>query len=226
MESAGNNLNGRVLNAVIDFDFIVNTELGLVRFIRDNFQDDRVFDLDVLNKSDREILSLLCSRDNPNPLSIISTQENMCDIDPLYNSFFINYKKEIISKSVSERNILGFVSLVLSSGTNMGINCSISIRDDLEKEQIISHFKRFSFIYKSETSSIKSKDVFYIKDFNFFTDTNIGYDDITHKKIYISPRKYTLDFIKSSDSKLATTNVFVEIGKNYIIKEPNNNEHQ
>ena len=93
MESAGNNLNGRVLNAVIDFDFIVNTELGLVRFIRDNFQDDRVFDLDVLNKSDREILSLLCSRDNPNPLSIISTQENMRDIDPLYNSFFINYKK-------------------------------------------------------------------------------------------------------------------------------------
>ena len=83
MESAGNNLNGRVLNAVIDFDFIVNTELGLVRFIRDNFQDDRVFDLDVLNKSDREILSLLCSRKNPNALSIISRRENMWGIDPL-----------------------------------------------------------------------------------------------------------------------------------------------
>ena len=82
-----NNLNGRVLSALIDFDLVVNTELGLIRFIRENFQDDRAFNLETLNKSDREILSLLYSRKNENPLSIISTEDNLGDIDKLYNFF-------------------------------------------------------------------------------------------------------------------------------------------
>ena len=74
------NLNGKILAPLIDFDFIVNTELGLIRFIREQYQDDRAFKLDILNKSDREILSLLYSRLNYNPLSIISTDNNSKNI--------------------------------------------------------------------------------------------------------------------------------------------------
>ena len=39
------NLNGRVVTSVIDFDLIVNTDIGLIKFIQGNFQDDKVFDL-------------------------------------------------------------------------------------------------------------------------------------------------------------------------------------
>ena len=62
------NLNGRVVTSVIDFDLIVNTDIGLIKFIQGNFQDDKVFDLEKLNRSDRTILSLLYSRNNTNPL--------------------------------------------------------------------------------------------------------------------------------------------------------------
>jgi len=81
---AMDNLNGRTVNSVIDFDLIVNTDIGLIRFIRENYKDPRAFRLDILEKSDREILSLLSSRENINPLSVISTEENMHDIDGLY----------------------------------------------------------------------------------------------------------------------------------------------
>ena len=64
-------MEGKKLSALIDYDFIVNTEFGLIRFIREFYQDEDVFDLNVLNKSDREILSLLYSRTHYNPLSII-----------------------------------------------------------------------------------------------------------------------------------------------------------
>ena len=99
MDKTGNNLNGRVLTAIIDFDLVVNTELGLIRFIRENFQDERAFNLKTLNRSDREILSLLFSRKNDNPLSIISTDENLVDIGNIYKSFIDNYKQEIIDHS-------------------------------------------------------------------------------------------------------------------------------
>ena len=90
------NLSGRVLNTLIDFNLLVDTDIGLIRFIRNNFQDDRVFKLDIVNKSDRYILSLLYSRENWNPLSIISTEDNIKDIDKLYKSFFDEYKQDIL----------------------------------------------------------------------------------------------------------------------------------
>ena len=50
------NLNGRVVTSVIDFDLIVNTDIGLIKFIQDSYQDNRVFKLEDINRSDREIL--------------------------------------------------------------------------------------------------------------------------------------------------------------------------
>lgn len=208
------NLNGRVLNPVIDFDFIVNTDLGLIRFIRENFQDDRAFNLSILNKSDREILSLLYSRKYQNPLSVISSDDNIDDIDPLYKSFFDNYKEDIIKRSTSEKSIIGFVSLMCSSGMNLGINCSICVRDEIESNQIISHFGRSMIIDISDKASLLTKDVYYVRDFKFFEEADIN-KNITHKKIYISPRQYVVDFIEESDTELARSNVFILMGKDY-----------
>ena len=69
MPEGNNNLNGHVVNSVIDFNMIVNTDIGLIKFIQDSYQDNRVFKLEDINRSDREILSLLYSRKNSNPLS-------------------------------------------------------------------------------------------------------------------------------------------------------------
>ena len=62
MSTTNINLSGRILSTLIDFNFLVDTDIGLIRFIREKFQDNRVFKLDELNKSDRSILSLLYSR--------------------------------------------------------------------------------------------------------------------------------------------------------------------
>lgn len=208
------NLNGRVLNPVIDFDFIVNTDIGLIRFIRENFQDKRAFKLDILNKSDREILSLLYYRKHYNPLSIISTEDNMKDIDSLYKSFFDNYKENILKRSLSEKSIIKFVSIMFSSGSNLGINCSIVVKDQIERDQITSHFGRSLFIDISDKTSLLIKDAYYVRDFKFFEEAKID-KDVIHKKIYISPRQYVIDFIENSNTSLANSNVFILMGKDY-----------
>lgn len=209
-----NNLNGRTLNAVIDFDFIVNSELGLIRFIKTRYQDERAFKLDILNKSDRDILSLLYSRDNYNPLSIISTEENIPDIDSLYNSFFESFKREIINLSTAETSIIRFIKLIIQSKSNYGINLSIAVNDDLEKDEIRSHFGGFnSFVEKSESRIIRAKDPLYVKDYKFFIDN--GIDEISNKKIYTSPRKYNMDYFINNDIPLTRNNSFMLMGKDY-----------
>lgn len=208
-----NDLNGRVLSALIDFDLIVNTELGLIRFIRENFQDERAFNLEILNKSDREILSLLFSRKNKNPLSIISTEENLGDIDKLYKSFFDSYEKEIIDHSNSDSTIYKFVELVASSGTNFGVISFFAVRNDIEKEALNSHFGNLNFVYR-EGSSVLGKDIYYIKDYSIFTDLDLQ-NKIARKKIYFSPRQYNLDYFEEEINSLTSRNVYATFGKNY-----------
>ena len=215
MDKTGNNLNGRVLTAIIDFDLVVNTELGLIRFIRENFQDERAFNLKTLNRSDREILSLLFSRKNDNPLSIISTDENLGDIGNLYKSFMDNYKQEIINHSNSDSTIYKFSQYVVNSFANFGVNAFFGVNDDIEKVSLSTHFgSSVKTISKKEAQSIASRDIYYIKDYHFFTDINLQ-DKIARKKIYFSPRQYNLDYFEEVENSLTSRNVYVTFGKDY-----------
>ena len=215
MAKVSNDLNGRVITALIDFDLVVNTELGLIRLVREKFQDERAFKLEILNRSDKEILSLLFSRKNPNPLSIISTEENLSDIDKLYNSFFESYKKEIINRANSDAHIFKFAKYVVSSSANLGVNAFFAVNDDIERSSLVEHFGSMTkTIIKNEGKSIIGRDVYYIKDYRFFTNCNLQ-DKISGKKIYMSPRQYNRDYFENVTNNLTSRNVFILFGKNY-----------
>lgn len=209
-----NNLNGRVLTAIIDFDLIVNTELGLIRFIRENFQDERAFNLEILNKSDSEILSLLFSRKNENPLSIISVDENLDSIDKLYESFFTSYEEEIINRSNSDSSIFGFAKLAADSGQNFGTTVFFGVKNDIQRKSLIDHFGNIRAVSKTEPGDVISKDIYYIKDYRFFTDVKLQ-DKVSKKKIYFSPRRYNLDYFENVINSLTSRNVFATFGKDY-----------
>ena len=209
-----NGLGGRVISAMIDFDLVVNTELGLIRFIRNNFQDERAFKLEVLNKSDSDILSLLYSRENENPLSIISTEENLGSIDSLYNSFFEKYKKEIIDESNSDSTIFRFAEFALGAGQNFGANIVFAVNDDLESKSLVSHFGALKTASKKDPSSIIGRDAYYIKDYRFFTNLNLQ-DKISKCKIYFSPRKYNFNYFENVFNSLTARNVYSTFGKDY-----------
>lgn len=215
MANTSNNLNGRVITALIDFDLVVNTELGLIRLVREKFQDERAFNLEILNRSDKEILSLLFSRKNPNPLSIISTEENLPDIDKLYDSFFQTYKKEIINRSNSDAHIFKFAKYVVTSSANLGANAFFAVSDELERSSLVDHFGSMTkTIMKEDGKSLLGKDVYYIRDYRFFTDHNLQ-DKISRKKIYMSSRQFNLDYFEDVTNSLTSRNVFILFGKNY-----------
>ena len=212
------NLSGRVLAALIDFNLLVDTDIGLIRFIRNNFQDDRVFKLDILNKSDRYILSLLYSRENWNPLSIISTENNIKDIDKLYKSFFDTYKQDILKLSLTQKSLNKFVELIFINSSSFGINPCIYAKDELEANEIRRFFGIDSIINTNDKSILKNKDVYYVKDYRFFTINHIE-NSIVQKKIYMSPRKYNSIYIQNHSNRLINYNDIISIGKDYSQEE-------
>ena len=203
-----NNLNGRMMNALIDFNFIVNTDIGLIRFIRDQFADERAFNLNTLSKSDREILSLLSCRNNWNPLSIISVEDNLSNIDKLYNSFFRDYKKEIINLSITKNNIYDFVNTMILAGSGNGFHTKIFVEDDYEKQFISKHFKRVIYINKKDKETIQTMDPYYVKDYRFFVEHKFN---ISGKNIYVYNYPYNIEFFKNQESKLTRTNAIKTI---------------
>ena len=114
--------------------------------------------------------------------------------------------------------MVDFVTMAISAGLNFGINCTICVNDDDEKDQITSHFGKCNFVYKKEKDMVLTKDVYYVRGYNFFTDSKLE-NKVKHKKIYISPTNYNLEYIKKSSSKLATTNQFIFIGKDFRINK-------
>jgi len=221
MPEGNTNLNGHVLNTVIDFDMIVNTDIGLIKFIQDSYQDNRVFKLEDINRSDREILSLLYSRKNPNPLSAFVNEEYIGEIDSLYKSFFDSYKQEILDHSIIFSNIYNFVNMAIVNGTNLGINTAIAIKDNLEEQELDKHFNASSILSKdSDRPLIMSREVFYVNDYLFFGKNR---EKIIHKKIYISPMQYTIDFLEKDESRFVTQNQFILFGEDFKLKGDNNN---
>ena len=215
----GNNLNGRVLSTLIDFDLIVNTDIGLIKFIRNNYRDDRVFNLRIIDRSDRDILSLLYSRKNYNPLSTIMNPEFINEADSLYKSFFDTYKQEILDNSFIFDKIYNFVMMAINSGMNLGISTTIAINDSLEDKELEKHFGNVSIIDKSDKSTIISREAFYINDYKFFD--RYGKSKILHKKIYITPMQYNIDYLEKDESKFVTQNQFILFGEDF--KGDNNN---
>lgn len=185
---------GRVVSTLIDYNFIINTDLGLLTFIKEHFQDPRAFVLDTLNnKSKLELLELLSRRTNVNPLSVISTEENMKDIDKLYLSFFDNYKNEIVKKSIIDNSTRRFLSMVLRVEESAGVKVSLGANDEFEKEDLKKHF-RTNAITESYNSDIKSSfSVYYIRDYTFIEKYHL--ENVKDKKFYINPLEYNLLYL-------------------------------
>ena len=213
-------INGKPINILIDFDLIIESDFGLIKFIQQNYMDERAFKLDILNSPDQKIIELLYSRENRNPLSIISTDENLDNIDNLYQSFFETYKREILRLSITQKSINTFLRLMGEGSTNLGIAPNIAVNDDIEKKFIEHRYDGFNFVYKNDIDTIASKDAFYIKDYAIFQ--NVPIETIRGKKIYLLPLEYSINRFTNPQSPeyiLNEVNEFVLFGIDYRKKE-------
>ena len=64
-------------NVLIDFNMVIDTDIGLLRFMLMNgYSDDSLKNKKVKNKEQKDLIKLLQNRDEANPLSLFFRKDN------------------------------------------------------------------------------------------------------------------------------------------------------
>lgn len=203
---------------LIDFDCYVDTEVGLIRLIKDKYRDEKVFNIDKLNDIRQIILSLI-NRKDINPLSIIS-KDNISEEDLLdyYIEFMNEEYNEILKRSVTTE-LKTLVNLLKTEpGINVTFLCETEIEEellrkdrDLDKCKILVkdrddiYFSDYStFIFKYITDYIDililPYKTYYFSRYrvNFDEEFNLNNSDIVDKIIYTGGSIEIIDLYNKS----------------------------
>lgn len=184
------NLEFNTLNMYIEFEMIVDTDFGLLRFIAENFADERMFYIDTLNEDDNLIKGMLYERESYNPLVVPAIDEsNMEKLNSLYDQFMDRYRKEILLDSVPTDICTLANNLIISdSNTFVSILCKDEMEEKIVNALLPEHRKDKDWdiiFYDPEDSNgidIELCDALCIK----YSKNLFRYNNIEGKTLYIA----------------------------------------
>lgn len=175
----------------VPFDMIYFLDLGVLKVLREKYFDDKYFESHIYENTDERIIYELLSRDNKNPLSIITKDNYKDKMDNLYKELLETEYENIIKNSPTTK----IKDMILTGKKMMNLlQATIVCKNELE-EQIIKGDEDFKKINIDSEYDYKNSDtVFYNDIFNILNNIqNIG-----GKNIIVSNAKYNL---RSYDNK-------------------------
>lgn len=180
-------------NILVEFDMIVDTEVGLMRLIKDEYCNGAVFDESILNLNDHLMKGLLMERFSPNPLIVPFRDSSKTEMmDSFYNQFFERRYDDILSKSCST----AITKLVKKFVDTEGV-IRVTILCEDEKQKLIAKelFKDclMSLIYfdviKDDTYDVKLFSELFVRDVRRLP----RYSNLSGKTIYLARYNHNLD---------------------------------
>lgn len=122
-----------VMNPLLAFNTIVDTDVGLIRLIAMQYRDSSIFNLDYLNKdlTIKKLVQDLYNRENMNPLTICSDLKQE-ELNELYQDFMNTKYSEILKLSILTE-LFGMISIWKKYG---GISTTILCSSQQEYEYL------------------------------------------------------------------------------------------
>ena len=176
-----------ILNPLVSFDCIIDTDFGLLVLIAQNFFDTSVFDEEFFRKNDRpfDLKWTVYERLKKNPLELCMKDSK--DADDYYKQFIDQYYDEILDRSMITD--LGYMIPELES--NIGASFTI-VCDNQSQINLLSRidlFKDYSMVLYNDIDDPSKYNQFFIKDFD-----DLGMSRYAHllkdKHIYVSRYKF------------------------------------
>lgn len=210
--------NGKTIHAIIDFDFIINTDIGVIRFIRDKYSTNKELDQEILNKRDRYLLSLLYTRKNINPLSIIVKDGSPLNIDNLYKGLLNQWNESILKYSLVDESTLTFIRTLAELNAGSGVAYKVSVKSDIE-ERIISKLVEKVNVKRIFTQDILEADTLYFRDYSFLERYNVDPIKVKHKTLYTTSRLYNINYFNEHEELLKNNVVYSMENTRFMEKE-------
>lgn len=213
------------LALLIDFNTIVDTDVGVIYLINKEFRNPNIFNLDILDNKFSNILNLLYNRTDINPLSILLKDEKDKNfIDECYKELLETRENDILDCSITTE-VIRLIEQIRSNNTEISLcilyhnenqkrilleqpklnNIELISVNDINK---IKEYKQYYFRYIEDAEIVKGvqyKTLYFSTSMSNFNDTK---DDLKDSDLII-------DFIKSGNQ----INIFNMYRKDILGKE-------
>ena len=175
-------------NVYIEFDMIVDIDVGIIKFIGEYFNDDRIFYSDIFDNDDNIIKGLLYDRQHYNPLTVPAINEDDSVLDDLYDQFIEKYKEEILTEYACVTTIVEFAAklIFVDSYTAVTFICKDKLEHDIMKnimDQLKCNPKDYTILVtNNEEISVAEADALLIK----YSKNLFNYNKLEGKTIYLA----------------------------------------
>jgi len=188
---------------LIDFNCIVDTEIGMINLIKEKYLDDRIFNKDLINGSLDSIILSLIERKDVNPLYLFANSgTNKKDLDDYYKEFMTVEYVNVLNRSI----VTGLRNLIYLFRTEPGIHVTFLCESNIEKQLLlqIEDFDKCSIVlYNQKDIDFSQYTAYYFK---YITDQvlNFLYE---YKTYYFSKNSLNFD----NDSNLIRSDIINKI---------------
>ena len=181
-------VKGKDNSLLVEFDFVVDLDLAMFKFMRENYYKSPMVNHDFLRLNNEMVIVYnMLNRSKINPLEYIIPNQ---DTTQLYNSLLDdedNYKKLLSYANAYDTFPLMITFLKEASSVSIDILC----KNEIEKDFINNLNPIIHTVIEPDKKNIKLSDytVLYIKYFKNAED----YNNIFGKHIYIPAAKFNME---------------------------------
>ena len=191
-----------ILNPLVSFDCLIDTDFGLLVLIAQNFFDTEVFSEEFFRRNNNinDMKWAVYGRKEKNPLTLC--MKDTTDADDYYNQFMEQYYDDILERSM----ITDLAKLIPELATNSGASFTILCRNEseiklLDTLNILGEYKK---ILVKDVLEPDSFNQFFIKDFD--DEGMLRYSNlIRDKHIYVARYNFNaIDDLNKFDDRFET----------------------
>ena len=153
------------MNILLDSDIILNLDTGVIDIIKNEFNNNEVFDMDKIRLLSNDITVMaktIIESANINPLSLIIRDDYLDKIDKLYSELITTYLDQILrlSKYTSLERLLRMTLL------NSSINPTVLCRNSTIEKFFKSEFNNIKTITNENYDlDVSQYDAVYINNY-------------------------------------------------------------
>lgn len=175
-------------NILVDFSLLFDIDLGLIKTIKEGFNNKEVFEQFLFNIDDEYIISQLYLRKEINPLSLIIMDKYKSQCDDLLEQFTSEEHSNIIKNSTKTNAFKLIEAYSISDLVNIDVLCK-----NISEEQLIKslNLNKVNAIVQDNISlvNIKTYDSIYLKD----VKDSLKFKNLKGKHIYVGNYKFNLE---------------------------------
>lgn len=212
---------------LVEFEFLIDLDLAMYKFIRDKYSDSEYVDQKFINmKNEKAIIYELLNRKHINPLEIIMPG---LETTNLYLDIMNNHYEELLNYATAY-DTFGLMITFLNNASSVGITvwCKSKLEEDFIKK--LNPILNTIVIPNRRDIVLSKYTVMYVKYVAYLAE----YSTIKGKHIYVAAAKYNMEEDKDIMSFLcclySDVNIFhlidlyTKVKYRYLKKKGNEND--